>query len=508
MATGRICLLGVGGPARGLRWEAAQVLRIGRQHNLDVVLSDPSIARIQAEIQLTPRGWVVHDRGGSSRTLINGIAVGTTGRQFQKDDVLQCGTAVFQVSELAIERPPTRSPLPAPKDIKATGALLHIEALSQRSWEQGLRDLASDNANSPPAQHFLTLLRAGYHFGHIDSLAELLQSLLDDTLAVLDARRGAILLADDANRALTLQCVSGLKGPSGNRCYSQTLANRCFSKGESILCRDATLPTSGSVERGGMSSIICALLRSPQRRLGVMHFDRGLLQQPFSEADFRFADAIAATVAVGIESAIAVEKQKERFVQEAVAMAQRAMAMRDAAAGARAERRSCYAGLLAEELKLSAADRRTLQIGAMLHDLGNLGIDDALLKNSGKPTAAEIAQRRSHVEKGVAIAETISGLAPVIPIIRHHHEHWDGTGYPDGLRQDTIPLLARLVAIIARLDDLLAGSAGNRAMPVDQAMRELRACSGSEFDPESVAAVMRIQSKLTVAPGNGQAGTA
>jgi HD-GYP domain-containing protein (c-di-GMP phosphodiesterase class II) len=498
--TGKICLVGVSEAVKGLRWESTKVLRIGRQQDMDIVVSDPSIARVHAEIHMTSRGWMVQDRDGASRTLINGIPAGTSGRLFQKDDVLQCGTVVFRVSELEIERPKTPAPLPAPSNIKTTGAMLRIEALSQRTWEQGLRENPQDEGFSAPAQHLLTLLRAGYHFGRLDSLAELLQSLLDDTVAVLDARRGAILLADESSRSLTLHSVAGLKVMDNAHGFSETLANRCFSKGESVLCRDATLPASTSVVHSGMTSIICALLRSPQGRLGVMHFDRGPMQAPFSEADFRLADAIAATVSVGIESAMAVEKQKQRFVQEAVDLAQGALSMRDSTAAARGQRESYYAGLLAEELHLSAADRRLLQIGAALHDLGKLGMEDAPRKQPGDRTAEETAPRRAHVEKGVALAQTISGLTKVIPIIRHHHEHWDGSGYPDGLKGDAIPRLARLTAIVARLDELLTGADNLPGMPVDQAIRELQGRSGREFDPAGVTALVRVQAKLPFDP--------
>src|SRR5207302_58869 len=115
--------------------------------------------------------------------------------------------------------------------------------------------------------------------------------------SVLDAQRGAIVLADETTGELSLKTWSGPRSGADNRAFSHTLAQRCFSKGESLLCIDNTADVSaaGSVIRNDMASIICALIRSPRRRLGVLHLDRGLAQEPFSQADFKLADAIAAT---------------------------------------------------------------------------------------------------------------------------------------------------------------------------------------------------------------------
>src|SRR5262249_30894511 len=142
---------------------------------------------------------------------------------------------------------------------------------------------------------------------------------------------------------------------NGRGFYSKTLADRCFRQGESMLCLDtrteASLLSAGSVMRGAMSSIICALLRSPRKPLGVLHLDRGPLQEPFSQADFYLADAVAASVAVGIESAMLVEQQREEFVQTVTSLA-RAVEMRDQYTGDHTKRVTDYALLLADELRL------------------------------------------------------------------------------------------------------------------------------------------------------------
>src|SRR5712691_212391 len=151
------------------------------------------------------------------------------------------------------------------------------------------------------------LLRASYSVCQIASPEELLQSILDDAVGVLEAQRGAILLADEETSHLRLRSLSLSRPTLRNKgTHSHTLAERCYLNGESVLCADvrteADIFNAQSVAHGAMTSIVCALLRTPRQRLGVLHLDRGPLQAAFGRDEFLLADALAATVSVGIES--------------------------------------------------------------------------------------------------------------------------------------------------------------------------------------------------------------
>src|SRR5262249_514079 len=148
--------------------------------------------------------------------------------------------------------------------------------------------------------------------------------------------------------------------------YSRTLANRSFRHGESLLCDDVhtdfQLLTAGSVAHGAMASIICGLLRSPRNKLGVLHLDRGPLQDPFNQQDFLFADALPAAVSGAIESAQLVAKQREQFIQTVAALG-RAVEVRDTYTANHTNRVTEYSLLLAQELRLPAAEIYHLQVG-------------------------------------------------------------------------------------------------------------------------------------------------
>jgi putative nucleotidyltransferase with HDIG domain len=499
VASGRIVLVGISQVVKGLHWEASDLLRIGRRPNLEIVVPDPSVSQQHAEVRVTPRGWMVHDLGTAGNTLVNGIPVNKVPRNLQKDDVLQCGNVAFKIGDMELATPALSRRSAVPGDIKTTGALLRVQALSQLSWEQGLQEVSLEKVGVAHAKHFLTLLRAGYHLSRIDSLNELLQSLLDDTVAVLDAQRGAIVLAENQAGELSLRTLSGPKSGAGRRNFSGTLVQRCFSKGESILCVDPQQvdpASAGSMIQEDMTSVICALLRSPRRRLGVLHLDRGPAQPPFTPDDFKLADAIAVTVSVGIESAIAVAKQRDESLQEAVALARLALEARCTDVSRHCDRVAAYALVLADELGMQSKERRLLETGALLHDLGMIAVEDAALKMTAKRGIEDIEMVRRHTIQGEEIARAVAELAPVLPMIRNHHESWDGNGHPDGLKGAATPLFARLVAVADAFDELTSGESGARALSPQQALADINAQAGRRFDPDVVNALLRAGAKL------------
>jgi HD-GYP domain-containing protein (c-di-GMP phosphodiesterase class II) len=405
------------------------------------------------------------------------------------------------VTALEEEAPPP--PLPrAPADIKTSGDFsVRIQATAQRSWEKALETLSGEgNQRLGHGKHFLTLLRAGYHFCNVASIEEMLQSILDDTVAVLNAQRGSIVLRDARTGQLEVRAVSVSKPHlKKGKSFSKTLAQRCFSQGESMLCRDVKtdldLQAARSVQQGTMASIICALFRSPRQRLGVLHLDRGPMQSPFTQDDFYVADAIAASVSVGIETAQLIEKQRDEFFQTVSLAAQTVEARAPYLAG-HSQRVASLSSIIADDLQLSPAERYQVKVGARLHDIGKIAVEDAILRKSGPLTPEELEQVRSHAPRGAAILEGNPSLAPMVPIVRHHHEHWDGQGYPDHLAGENIPRLARIVAVANALDAITTTRPYRAALPLDRALSDLQAKAGTQFDPECIQSLLRMRVRV------------
>ena len=165
---------------------------------------------------------------------------------------------------------------------------------------------------------------------------------------------------------------------------------------------------------------------------------------------------------------------------------------RDTATGAHSHRVRIYALALARAHGMTAAELRDLEHGVILHDIGKIGIPDSILLKPGPLTAEEWAVMRTHPEVGRRLVENIPFLARAVPIIYHHHERWDGHGYPEGLEGTDIPLGARIFAVADALDAMTFDRPYSRAVSLDQAREEIGRCAGTHFDPTMVATFMAI----------------
>ncbi|OQB20323.1 MAG: Cyclic di-GMP phosphodiesterase response regulator RpfG [Firmicutes bacterium ADurb.Bin182] len=135
------------------------------------------------------------------------------------------------------------------------------------------------------------------------------------------------------------------------------------------------------------------------------------------------------------------------------------------------------------KLELSDQMMNDLVLLAILHDIGKIGVNDTILKKPGKLTAEEWAEMKKHPEIGFRIAMASNDLMPVADYILCHHEHWDGSGYPVGLKSEEIPLLSRIISVIDAFDAMTEDRAYSKAMSIKDAKSEIRKNSGSQFDP-------------------------
>ncbi len=169
-----------------------------------------------------------------------------------------------------------------------------------------------------------------------------------------------------------------------------------------------------------------------------------------------------------------------------------AVEARDAYTGKHAERVAAYALLIAEEAGLEMAGDREIEFGFLLHDVGKVAVPDAILFKPGRLTPEERLVVEQHPVTGYQIVREIDFLGQARDVIRHHHEHFDGTGYPDRLRGEAIPLSARVFAVADVLDALTTERPYRLPSSIAEARRMIEAGSGTHFDPAIIAAFRRI----------------
>jgi putative nucleotidyltransferase with HDIG domain len=192
---------------------------------------------------------------------------------------------------------------------------------------------------------------------------------------------------------------------------------------------------------------------------------------------------------VSLEQANRLLKERSTAAMESLSATVDA---RDAYTAGHSRRVQELALAIGRELGLSQAELDLLGHAALFHDIGKLAVPDAVLLKPAMLTNEDWALMQRHADEGARIIDRLGFLNDAVPAIRHHHERFDGTGYPDGLKGEEIPLGARIIHVADALDSMLTTRIYRAARPAAEAMRELRQAAGTQFCPRCVSALERV----------------
>ena len=156
------------------------------------------------------------------------------------------------------------------------------------------------------------------------------------------------------------------------------------------------------------------------------------------------------------------------------------------------DRVSAYSVLIGEKLELSEEELHTLKIGGLFHDIGKIGIPDSILLKESKLDDEEYSQIKNHPSIGAHILGDVSMFKDIIPMVLHHHERFDGRGYPSQLKGEDIPLIARIAAVADTFDAMTSKRSYRDALPLDVVIAEIEKCSGAQFDPNIASVFLDI----------------
>ena len=213
----------------------------------------------------------------------------------------------------------------------------------------------------------------------------------------------------------------------------------------------------------------------------------------------RELDTLTETFNALLASVADAEAQTEAAYAGAIRALAAALDARDPYTAGHSDRVSVLSVAIGRFLKMSGEDLDVLRLGALLHDIGKIGVSDDVLSKAGPLTPSEYAQIKQHPVFGAKILRSVPFLARHIVIVELHHERPDGRGYPHGLQGDDIPLLAGVVHVADAYDAMTSARAYRAAMSSGEALRELWRCSGTEFDAEIVGALVAVLPRLTSA---------
>ena len=237
-------------------------------------------------------------------------------------------------------------------------------------------------------------------------------------------------------------------------------------------------------------SLLCVPLRNNNETIGLMvalGFDE---KRSFREGKRKMLAVLGGRASAAIENARLFTTLQGTFKQTIQALAN-LLEDKDPYTHGHSQRVSRYATLIARGLGLPEAQVQLIADSALMHDIGKLGIRYEDLNKAEPLTEGEYEMFKSHTTRGKWILEPISFLHELIPGVYHHHERWDGKGYPLGLSGEDIPLMGRILAIADTYDAMTSHRAYRRALPHDVAVREIQAFSGAQFDPRLVEVFVR-----------------
>jgi putative nucleotidyltransferase with HDIG domain len=336
---------------------------------------------------------------------------------------------------------------------------------------------------------------------------EIGEALVERTAQTLACRRVSLLVLDEDRRQLKVLASRGLPSEARNAviALSGSVSEQAMNADEVLMVDDITkCPELEHRSRGRYNSNAFAVVRVPLKargeRLGVLTATERRDGREFTARDRKLLEGLSAmgtSALLNCRLHSAVNRQMIGTIQALAT----AVDAKDQYTHDHSARVSLTCISTARQLGLADADRlHDVELAGLLHDIGKIGIPDAILSKPGRLTEEEFEIIKGHVHIGAEIVAKVKGLESVAKAIRHHHERYDGLGYPDGLMGDTIPLAAKLIAVADTYDSLTSDRSYHKGIGQEASVQELHKCSGTQFDPAVVDAFLaQVQADMPVA---------
>ena len=339
------------------------------------------------------------------------------------------------------------------------------------------------------------LYKVGKKVGAVSELSKLLDQVMRMTQETLKAEASSVLLIDQAKRELYFRIAGGRAGNALRQMrlsLDSGIAGWVARHTKPLISNDVTRDArfnkdidriTGFVTR----SILAVPLVSGRRVNGVLEVLNKVDGNGFNEQDLEVLTALASTATVAISNAKLHETVLDGYKSTVRALAA-AIDAKDPYTHGHSQRVMEYAMMGATSLSFTPEEMQDIEFGGLLHDVGKIGIDDSILRKSGDLTIEEWPIMHKHPLIGANIIGEVPFLKTAREIILYHHERYDGTGYPHGLKGEDIPIGARLMAVADAFDTMTTDRSYRAAQSADEALGELVKHAGTQFCPVVVEA--------------------
>jgi HD-GYP domain-containing protein (c-di-GMP phosphodiesterase class II) len=334
-----------------------------------------------------------------------------------------------------------------------------------------------------------TLIHTSMIFSSILDLDDLLNIVMRKAEDVMEAETSSVFRLDEEKQDLYFIIVRGEKGQAAKEIrvpIGKGIVGWVAKHGKSLLVPDVTKDPRwfkgvDKKTKFVTRSIMAVPLISKGKIIGVAEVLNKKGNRKFNNTDLEMFESLGNQIAIAIENAALYRELDELFLASIRAIVE-AVDAKDPYTRGHSARVVEYSLIIGEALKLNKEELKKLEISAILHDVGKIGIPDRILGKPGKLTFEEFAYMKRHPVLGSSIIDPIPELRGLIPNILHHHERYDGNGYPQGLKGTNIPLYARVICVADSFDAITTDRPYRKRNSIRSALQELKRCCGTQFD--------------------------
>lgn len=330
---------------------------------------------------------------------------------------------------------------------------------------------------------------------------ELADTLIEMLLEVMNADNAAVILGVVEGEKVEPYASRerDRDGPSSLQ-VSRTVIGEVMRKGMSVLSRDVPkdkrYASGESLIMQRVKSMMCVPLLAQSEVIGALYVDSRAGPGAFNDQDLELLGV------VGNQAGVAMQRVKlltdlENLFFSSIRSLVAAIDRKDQYTHGHSERVTTFALKIAREIGISEHEREVLQLAGLLHDVGKIGVPEYVLNKPGELTDEEYEKVMLHPVDGAEIISNIQSpfVPEIVAAVRYHHEHWDGSGYPEGIQGEKVPLTARILALADSFDAMTSDRPYRKGFTMDRAAKIVKDCAGTQFDPELAAVLVGLHER-------------
>ncbi len=484
------------GPDTGKRIPLASFpVRIGRDPDNEVVINDEEVSRTHFKIKKRGRLYIIEDLESRNGTYINGdrvlnsivqngdkILVGSTELLFASSEPeIQLATEIFEFDMLIAEQ----LGLSGPIDVGSGKEKKKFTPIRLNKFNLGNQA----NFDVRAMKHLFDLEN---NILVIDDLEEACKTLLKSIGQLLpSASRAAFFIWVPANRQLIPYATRPFTKEKAPFLLSQRAMEDVLARRQGVLLQ----AESPQVTYSGRDRVILPMLHHDEP-ICIIHIEFDQPKKAFSNFELELIQAFIDRCAPSFDTML-LKRELDSWMVGIIETMIATLEAKDTYTHGHSERVSRYCMAIAEELKLNREVKRLLLVSSLCHDIGKIGVPDDILKKASLLNAEEYEEMKLHPTIGAEIISHMPNAQRFISGVKHHHEKWDGSGYPDGLVGEEIPFFGRIVGISDSFDAMVSGRSYSGFLDQSDAVERITK-EADQFDPDILKAFIRAHENGTL----------